>query len=139
MHEIRATVLPDLVPEAARLARQAGIERVTVAEVFVHGPDARRSLVSVETSTPKARAFVTTFLESEALMKHDSSLTSRELRAIVDGSDLDELTRPMSEPFPDVIQDLWQLSHVTTSYLGRAVAGAILLTTGIIDDNAVAI
>ena len=23
----------------------------------------------------------------------------------------------MSEPFPDVIQDLWQLSNVTTSYV----------------------
>jgi uncharacterized membrane protein len=45
----------------------------------------------------------------------------------------------MSEPFPDIIQDLWQLSHVTRSYAGRAAAGAILLASGIIDDNPVAI
>ncbi len=45
----------------------------------------------------------------------------------------------MGEPFPDVVQDLWQLIHVTTSYLARAFAGGILLATGIIDDNAVAI
>ncbi|HLK62938.1 MAG TPA: DUF389 domain-containing protein [Bryobacteraceae bacterium] len=45
----------------------------------------------------------------------------------------------MSEPFPDVIQDLWQLSHLTASYIGRAAAGGILLATGIIDDNAIAI
>jgi uncharacterized membrane protein len=45
----------------------------------------------------------------------------------------------LSEPFPDVIQDLWQLSHLTTSYVARAAAGAILLATGILDDNAVAI
>ena len=45
----------------------------------------------------------------------------------------------MSEPFPDVIQDLWQLSHVTASYVGRAAAGAILLANGIIDNNPVAI
>jgi len=38
-----------------------------------------------------------------------------------------------------VIQDLWQLSHVTPSYVGRAAAGGILLATGIIDDNAIAI
>src|SRR5438105_1674937 len=49
------------------------------------------------------------------------------------------LTRPMSEPFPDVIQDLWQLSHLTTSYITRAAAGAVLLATGILDNNAVAI
>jgi hypothetical protein len=49
------------------------------------------------------------------------------------------MTMPMSEPFPDAIQDLWQLSHVTPSYVARAVAGGILLATGIMDDNAVAI
>ena len=31
------------------------------------------------------------------------------------------------------------MSHVTTSYVGRAAAGGILLATGIIDDNPVAI
>ena len=69
----------------------------------------------------------------------DYSLTSRELRAIVNGEDLADLTRPMSEPFPDVIQDLWQLSHLTPSYVARAAAGAILLATGILDDNPVSI
>ena len=47
----------------------------------------------------------------------------------MDGTDLAEVTRPMSEPFPDVIQDLWQLSHVTASYVGRAAVGGILLAT----------
>jgi uncharacterized membrane protein len=139
MHEIRATLPPEHVAEAARLALAAGIERVTVTDVYVHGPDARRQIVSVETSTPKARAFVEAFLGSPVFSTGDYSLTSRELRAIVDGSDLAELTRPMSEPFPDVIQDLWQLSHLTMSYLGRAAAGAILLATGIMEDSPVAI
>jgi len=139
MHEIRATVTPDLVPELMRLARASAIERVTVADVYVHGPDARRQVVSVETSTPRARTFVAALLESEALSEADYSLTSREVRAIVDGSDLADLTKPMSEPFPDVIQDLWQLSHITASYVARAAAGAVLLATGILDNNAVAI
>jgi hypothetical protein len=69
----------------------------------------------------------------------DCTLTSREVRAIVDGEPLQEVTRPMSEPFTDVIQDLWQLSHVTASYAARAAAGAILLATGIIEDNPIAI
>jgi hypothetical protein len=45
----------------------------------------------------------------------------------------------MSEPFPDVIQDLWQLSHLTTRYVARAAAGVILLATGILNDNSVAV
>ena len=139
MHEIRATLSPDCVAEAARLAHAAGITRVTVAEVFVHGPDAERRLVSVETSTPKARAFVEAFLNSPTLSQTDYTLTSREVRAIVDGESVASLTLPMSEPFTDVIQDLWQLSHVTANYVARAASGAILLASGIIENNPVAI
>ena len=58
MHEIRATVPPEQVAEAMRLARGAGIARITVSDVYVHGPDATRHVVSVETSTPKTPAFV---------------------------------------------------------------------------------
>ncbi|MDP9112518.1 MAG: DUF389 domain-containing protein [Acidobacteriota bacterium] len=139
MHEIRATLPSEHVQEAIHLARAAGIDRVTVAEVYVHGPDVRRQTISVETSTPKARAFVEAFLRSAGLRGVDYSLTSRELRAIVNGDDISDVTRPMSEPFPDVIQDLWQMSHITASYVGRAAAGATLLATGIIENNAVAI
>jgi hypothetical protein len=139
MHEIRATVPPNCVVEAARLAHAVGIKCVTVTEVFVHGPDVHRRLVSVETSTPRAQAFVEAFLSSPLLSQADYTLTSREVRAIVDEEPVASLTYPMSEPFPDVIQDLWQLGHVTASYVGRAAAGAILLATGILDDNPIAI
>ena len=139
MHEIRATVPPELTEEAARLAHEAGIERVSIAEVFIHGPGLARRIVSADTSTPKARAFVDALLNSAAFSGVDYTVTSREVRSIVSNESVDGLTRPMSEPFTDVIQDLWQMSHVTTSYVGRAAAGGILLATGIIDDNPIAI
>jgi len=139
MHEIRATLPDECVAEAAGLAHAVGIEDVSVTEVFIHGPDVRRRLLSVETSTPKARAFVEAFLSSPMLSGSDYALTSREVRAIVDGEPLSSLTSPMSEPFIDVIQDLWQLSHVTASYVGRGGSGAILLATGIIEDSPIAI
>jgi hypothetical protein len=139
MHEMRATVPPEHAKEAARLAHNVGIEKVSIADIYIDGPDVRRQVVSVETSTPRARLFIEALLTSSALATTDYSLTSRELRAIVDRADLAELTAPMGEPFPDVIQDLWQLSHLTASYLARALAGGILLATGIMDDNAVAV
>lgn len=139
MHEIRATVPPELTEEAARLAHEAGIERVSIAEVFMHGPGLTRRIVSADTSTPKARAFVDALLNSPAFSGVDYTVTSREVRSIVSNESPNVLTRPMSEPFTDVIQDLWQMSHVTTSYVGRAAAGGVLLATGIIDDNPIAI
>jgi Domain of unknown function (DUF389) len=139
MHEIRATLPAEHVVTAARLAHEAGIPSVAVSDVYLHGPEEGRKIVSVETSTPRARAFVDALLGSASLKGVDYSLTSRELRAIVSGEDILELTRPMSEPFPDVIQDLWQLSHLTVSYVARAAAGGVLMATGILDDNPVAI
>ena len=40
MHEIRATLPPEHVEKATRLAREAGIDRIAVSDVYVHGPDA---------------------------------------------------------------------------------------------------
>lgn len=139
MHEIRATLPAEHVGTAARLAQAAGITSVAVSDVYLHGLQEQRKTVSVETSTPRARAFVDALLGSATLKGVDYSLTSRELRAIVNSEDILDLTRPMSEPFTDVIQDLWQLSHLTVSYVARAAAGAVLMATGILDDNPVAI
>jgi hypothetical protein len=139
MHEIRATIPPDCVSEAARLAHAVGVEAVAVTEVFIHGPNQNRSVVSIETSTPRARAFVDAILTSPKFSAIEYTLTSRELRAIVSKDSIGELTQPMREPFPDVIQDLWQLSHITPSYLGRAAGGAILLATGIVENSPIAI
>src|SRR5262245_1323955 len=105
MHEVRATLPPECVAEAVRLANSVGLERVTVTEVFVHGLEAEAHVISAETSTPKARAFIDVLLTSRTLSRAGSTLTSRELRAVVSDSPPADLTNPMSEPFPDVIQD----------------------------------
>ena len=96
MHEIRATVPPELTEEAARLAHEAGIERVSIAEVFMHGPGLTRRIVSADTSTPKARAFVDALLNSPAFSGVDYTVTSREVRSIVSNESPNVLTRPMS-------------------------------------------
>jgi uncharacterized membrane protein len=45
----------------------------------------------------------------------------------------------MLEPPINVFEDLWQLSHLTVSYLARALAGAILLAHGMVKNDPVAI
>jgi hypothetical protein len=56
MHEVRVTVPNGLSSDIARLAFDVGIDRVTVYPVLVL-PDADADVVSVETSTPRAKAF----------------------------------------------------------------------------------
>src|ERR1051326_1077593 len=139
MHEIRATIAVDSVAEVIRIAQSVGVAEAMTSEVFVHGPNVKRILFSAETSTPRARALAEALMNARGLRNTGMTLTSREVRAIVSDAPVEALTKPMSEPFPDVVQDLWQLSHVTWSYLGRAVSGALLLGSGIIEDNPIAI
>jgi hypothetical protein len=139
MHEIRVTIPSAHMASVIELAHEAGIGEVTITDVHSDIQKARRQVLSVETSTPKARKFTDAVLGSSHLSSLGFALTSREVRAIVSGEAPKSLTRPMSEPFPDVIQDFWQLSHITPSYLGRASAGGILLAMGIIENNPVSI
>lgn len=77
-------------------------------------PTTEVSIVSVEISTPEARAFVDAVV-STPLGRRVLGLSSRELRAIIDDGDLLALTRPMSQPVANVVQDLWQLTHLRRS------------------------
>jgi hypothetical protein len=139
MHEVRATVPVERSQAIARIAMDAGIPSVSVYEIFVHGPERRRHVVSVEVSTPKAKAFIDALLDSPVFDIEECSITSRELRAIIGPDSLADVTQPMVEPAPDVLEDLWQMSHVTPSYVGRAAGGAILLAEGVIHNSPISI
>jgi uncharacterized protein DUF389 len=139
MHEIRVDVPEGAGAAIAEIARAAGIERATLVPARDARTGARRELVSVETSTPRAKAFLDALLASDRFDPAACPVTSRELRAIADGAPLCDLTRPGVEPGLDVIEDLWQLSHVTPSYVGRAAGAAILLAHGMLQGSAIAI
>jgi hypothetical protein len=141
VHEIRLSVPPDRVEDAVGAAHRTGIERITVLPTTIHRPKGvvPAVMISAETSTPRARAFADAVLTSRWFDRATCTMTTRELRAIVSDEPLDPLTYPMPEPSDDVLQDLWQLSHVTPSYLGRCVAGALLLVRGMLADDLVAL
>jgi hypothetical protein len=135
MQEVRVTVPVERSAATARIAIDAGIPDVSVYDIFVHGPEQPKRVVSVECSTPQAKAFIDALLRSPVFDITECSLSSRELRALINKAPLNEITRPMVEPAPDVIEDLWQMSHVTPSYVARAAGGAILLADGVIHNS----
>jgi hypothetical protein len=139
MHEVRATVPVERSAAIAQIAIDSGISQVSVYDVFVHGPERRRHVVSVECSSPQAKTFLDVLLASPLFDIEECSVSSREVRAIVNATPLAEVTRPMVEPAPDIIEDLWQMSHVTASFAGRAAGGAILLADGVIHNNPISI
>ena len=139
MHEIRVRVPEGSGGEIASVALGIGITEASVARVYVHGPNRPEELVSVEVSTPQGKAFVDAVMAHQRFDPEKWSITSRELRAIVGRSPAREVTRPMVEPAIDVFEDLWQLSHVTPSYIGRAFSAALLLGYGMMENNPIAI
>ncbi len=139
MHEIRVTVPEGRAKDVADLATRAGISQVSIYPVFVHGPNQTREIVSAETSTPLAKKFVDTVLTSAWFDSTEFSISSRELRAIVTNAHPRDVTRPMLEPPINVFEDLWQLNHVTISYVARCIAGAILLAYGMLENDPITI
>ncbi len=139
MHEVRVTVPEGDSRRVAQVALAAGIKRVAVQTVYVHGPDQQMEVVSAETSTPCAKSFIDGLLSAPWFDPVRYSLTARELRAILTHEPMADLTRPMVEPAVDVLEDLWQLSHITPSYMGRAYSAAILLAYGMFENSAISI
>src|SRR5947207_3929322 len=139
MHEVRVTAPEGNSERVVGLALHAGIAEAVVYDVYVHGPDVRKQIISVETSTPRAKEFVDALFSADWFDPKEYSITTRELRAIFSSEHVFELTRPMIEPALDVLEDLWQLNHVTPSYIARATGAALLLAYGMFRNSAIAI
>lgn len=139
MHEVRVTAPAGQGKQIADIALQAGIRQVTMYRVFAYGPDEEREIVSAETSTPLAHAFIEALFASGHFDRETSTVTSRQLRAIRSREPSAEVTQPMVIPAIDVFDDLWQLSHVTAGYALRAIAAALLMAIALTENSAIGI
>lgn len=139
MHEIRVTVPEGRGKDVAEIALQTGIKEVSLYPVYAYGPNCTKETVSAQTSTPKAKKFADLVLSSAWFDSQECTVSSRELRALVTNGHPYEITQPMLEPPIDVFEDLWQLNHVTISYIARALSGAILLAYGMLENNPITI
>ncbi len=139
MHEVRVSAPLDRTEAVADLALGVGIAEVSVYDVRVRASNQQKQIVSVETSTPLAKRFIDAIFSAPWFDPHEYSITTRELRAILSSDSVSNITRPMVEPALDVFEDLWQLNHITPSYIGRAAGGAILLAYGMFKNSAISI
>jgi hypothetical protein len=139
MHEVRISAPEGNSKQVVGLALHVGIAEAAVYEVYVHGPNVQKQVISVETSTPRAKDFIDALFSADWFDPKQYSITTRELRAIFSSEPVFEITKPMVEPALDVLQDLWQLNHITASYIARAAGGALLLAYGMFHNNAIAI
>ncbi len=122
----------------AKVAFSVEIDEVSRRQVEIHHSDGRaerKDVVDIETSTPKAKRFIDALLAASFYNRENFSINVRQPRSIVSKTNFHELTKPFVEPANDVMEELWQFSHITASFVGRVAVGACLLAYGMIEQK----
>jgi hypothetical protein len=130
MQEVRVTIPEDHGSQVVAVAFHVGIQEVAVYGVETPGATARQVIVSAEVATPVAQAFVDAVLATPFYDPETTRITCRALLAIIAPTPHAPLTQPMPQPLPVVVDELWQHSHVTPSFVTRALVAAALLAYG---------
>jgi hypothetical protein len=139
MHEIRVHCPQGQGARVAGLAVGSGIQHCSTQPVRLYGPERDADLFSAEVATPQAKRLLDDLFATEWFNLREFSVSTREIRALASDASLDQATQPMPEPALDVLEDLWQLTHVTPSYVVRAIAASLLLADGLMRNDPVEI
>jgi len=124
--------------DVAQIAFDAGIEQVSVSQVETRGRKGDVKLkesVEIETSAPTASRFVENLLASDFYDAEEFKLSVRQQRAVISKESPRELTVPFVVPAPDILEDLWQFVHITSSFLVRNFIAACFIAYGMIEQQ----
>ncbi len=121
--------------DVAKIAFSVGIEQVSVqrVEVLRENKDSEsKDSIDIETSTPKAKHFIDALLSADFYSREDYSIAIRQPRSIISKETFRELTKPLVVPMTDILEELWQFSHITVGFVGRNFIAACFLAYGLI-------
>lgn len=121
--------------DVAQIAFSVGIERVSVVQEETRREDGSaeiKEIVKVETSTPKGKRFVDGVLKAPFYDPDQYSLVIRSPLTIISSEGVREITVPLPEAATDILEELFQFSHITYSFVGRIFIAGSLLAYGMI-------
>jgi hypothetical protein len=122
----------------ARIAFGVGIGQVTVRQEQVQRPGQApeaRDVVDAEVATPTAKAFIDAVAAAPFYDPEAFAITVRQPRSITSRERPASITWPLAAPTPDLLEELWQFSHVTVGFVGRVFLAALLLAYGLIENQ----
>lgn len=120
--------------QVADVAMTAGIAEVAVLEGLLlrkSGVQTPVDEVKIETSTPKAKAFLESLMDSPIYDANSFSFSVRHPESIFTSEPPEEETIPIPRPTTDVYEELWQFCKVTRSLILRVFLSAFLVAYGI--------
>jgi hypothetical protein len=136
MRLVKVKVTKGMGTQIKATAFKVGVETVSIYPLLNYsrnGEVEEQEAVDIETSTPKAKAFVDELLAADYYKGDSVTFNIRQPRTIGSNQDIRELTTPLAEPPTDLFQELWQFSRVTYGLLGRVLIAAALIAYGLIN------
>lgn len=124
--------------DVARIAFSVGIEKVSRRQVesqHADGKVERKDVVDIETSTPRGKRYIDALLAADFYNRDDFTISVRQPRSIISKTGWHELTKPLVEPASDILEEVWQFSHITYGFVGRVFIAACLLAYGLIEQK----
>jgi hypothetical protein len=124
--------------DLAQLAFHCGITEVSLSEALQHTPDAQpkqRDVLNAELSTPQAKAYIDALLGAPDFNRNDYAVEVREARALLKRTSTRAITHPVPATILDIDEELWQFTHVTSSFVVRVLIAALLAGYGMVHDN----
>jgi hypothetical protein len=122
----------------AQVAFDVGISQVTIRQEQICRTNQEKEVkdvVDLDVSTPEAKAFIGALTAEPFFDREHYSISVRQPRSIFSRRDLKDLTRPLAQPTVDILQELWQFSHVTVGFAGRVFIASLLLGYGMLQDK----
>ena len=120
--------------QVADVAMSADISEVAVLEGRLLRKTGGQILVDevkIETSTPKAKKFVESLMDSPFYDRNSFSFSIRHPESLFASEPPEEETIPIPRPTTDVYEELWQFCKVTRSLVLRVFLSAFLVAYGI--------
>ncbi len=124
--------------DVAQIAFESGINQISVMQAESrsrNGEVKSKEAIDIETSTPKAAEFIEKLLASDFYNAEEFTINVRQPRSIISKESIRELTKPFVEPATDVLEDLWQFTHITTSFVVRNFIAAAFVAYGMIQQQ----
>ena len=121
--------------DVAQIAFSVGIQQVSVQQIEVrreNGESESKESIDIEASTPNAKRFIDALTTSDFYNRDDISIAIRQPRSIISKESFREMTKPLVVPTTDILEELWQFSHITVGFVGRNFIAACLLAYGLI-------
>lgn len=138
MRLVKVSAPQGMGEQVAEVAFSNGIQKVSLYRTESLSADGKRETkdtLDIETSTPKAKHFIDALLDAPFYDREKFSLAVRQPRAIISSLSLRETTVPLVEPATDMLEELWQFSHITLGFVLRIFIAACLLAYGLIQQN----